>query len=174
MYISGAFGFLLFSGCGRNVVLDLGFAVDGSGSIDSKEYRLTKDFVQDVIQAFHISPQGTHVGVVEYGSRATVKIKFNEHYDRNSLITAVEALKQAKSPATDITDGLKKTLELFGDKHGARGREVLYRYIFNAKLAWLVSFETFLGCSLSVPISFPFFLVLVYYHLFGVLLSSLV
>ena len=111
----------LFLGCGSNVVVDLGVVVDGSGSIDAEEYRLTKDFIIHIIQAFRISAQGTHVGVVEYGTKAVIKIKFDDHYEQKMLISAVEAIKQAESSRTDITSGLKKTLELFGNEHGARG-----------------------------------------------------
>ena len=46
---------MLFSACGKNIVFDVGFAIDGSNSIDDNEYRLTKDFVKDVIRIFTIS-----------------------------------------------------------------------------------------------------------------------
>ncbi|KAJ7393311.1 hypothetical protein OS493_006281 [Desmophyllum pertusum] len=84
-------------GCGRNVVVDLGFALDGSNSIDSNEYRLTKDFVKDIIRSFSISEQGTHVGLLEYASEASIKVYFDDYDDTNELLMFVEGLTQARA-----------------------------------------------------------------------------
>ena len=113
-------------GCGKNVVFDLGFALDGSASIDNNEYRMTKDFVKDIIRSFSISKQGTHVALLEYASQPSIKIYFddNRYYDANALLTEVEGLRQAKGGVTNIGGGLKKTLDMFSTGNGMRGDEV--------------------------------------------------
>lgn len=105
-------------------MVDLGFALDGSNSIDGNEYRLTKDFVKDIIRSFSISEEGTHVGLLEYASEASIKVYFDDFFDANELLTFVEGLKQAKGGATNIGRGLEKTLDMFSPRNGMRGSEV--------------------------------------------------
>ena len=131
-YINYNIKFLMFDvllGCGGNVVFDLGFALDGSNSIDSNEYRLTKDFIQDIIRSFSISEEGTHVALLEYASEAYVQNDFDEYYDVNELLKFVEGLKQTKGGATNIGRGLKKTLDMFSDKYGMRESDEVSRHL---------------------------------------------
>ena len=101
-------GFFHFSGCGENIVYDLGFAIDGSNSIDNNEYRLTKDFVKDVIGIFTISEQETHVGLLEYASEASIKIYFDDYFETGELLEFVETLTQAKGGSTNIAEAWRK------------------------------------------------------------------
>jgi len=108
--------------CGENIVYDLGFAIDGSNSIDNNEYRLTKDFVKDVIGIFTISEQGTHVGLLEYASEASIKIYFDDYFETGELLEFVETLTQAQGGSTNIGRGLEKTLDLFSSDNGMRDK----------------------------------------------------
>ena len=101
-------------------MVDLGFALDGSNSIDANEYRLTKDFVKDIVRMFSISQTGTHVGLLEYATRADIKVRFKDFSDTDELLEHVEDLKQSSGAATYIGRGLKKTLELFSKRYGMR------------------------------------------------------
>lgn len=107
-------------GCGSDTVVDLGFALDGSNSIDANEYRLTKDFVKDIIRMFNISPSGTHVGLLEYAVRASVRVSFDDFYDTDELLEHVEDFEQSRGTATSIGMGLKKTLQLFSKRYAMR------------------------------------------------------
>ena len=109
----------IFSGCGNNVVFDVGFAIDGSNSIDSNEYRLTKDFVEDIIGIFSISEQATHIGLLEYGSEASIKIYFDEYSEAAELL---ESLTQIQSGSTNIGRGLEKALDMFSAQNGMRDK----------------------------------------------------
>lgn len=115
------------SGCGGNVKFDVGFAIDGSNSIDDNEYRLTKDFVKDVIKAFSISEDGTHVALLQYASRGIMEIYFDddEYRDPDLLLKEVENVRALRGAATDIGDGLQVALkEMFSTKNGMRGNDV--------------------------------------------------
>ena len=107
-------------GCGRDVVVDLGFALDGSNSIDANEYRLTKDFVKDIIKMFWISEPGTHVALLEYAVKARIRVEFDKFYDADELLNHVEDLKQSRGQATNIGIGLEETLNLFSKRNGMR------------------------------------------------------
>jgi len=107
-------------GCGNDTAVDLGFALDGSNSIDANEYRLTKDFVKDIIRMFYVSQSGTHVGLLEYAVRASIRVGFNDFYDTDELLEYVEDLKQSSGAATNIGIGLEKTLVLFSKRYEMR------------------------------------------------------
>ena len=113
---------MLFSACGKNIVFDVGFAIDGSNSIDDNEYRLTKDFVKDVIRIFTISEQSTHVALLEYASEASIKVYFDDddYYQADKLLERVEQLTQAQGASTNIGRGLEKTLGMFSADYGMR------------------------------------------------------
>ena len=101
-------------------MVDLGFALDGSNSIDANEYRLTKDFVKDIIRMFSVSRSGTHVGLLEYSDDAFIKVKFDVIYDTDELLKFVENSQQFSGASTNIGIGLDKTLELFSKSSGMR------------------------------------------------------
>lgn len=114
---------LYFPGCGKNVRFDLGFAIDGSNSIDNNEYRLTKDFVKDIIQIFSVSEQGTHVGLLEYASEAFIKAYFDEYegvVDATDLLRTVEDLTHPRGASTNIGRGLQRALDMFSVDYGMR------------------------------------------------------
>ena len=104
-------------GCSKDFVFDVGFAIDGSGSIDNNEYRLTKDFVLDIIGIFSVSDEGTHIALLEYASEAPIKIYFDDNFD---LLNEVKGLKQSKGHTTNIGTGLKQSLAMFDVNNGMR------------------------------------------------------
>lgn len=113
-------------GCSKDFVFDVGFAIDGSGSIDNNEYRLTKDFVLDIIGIFSVSDEGTHVALLEYASEAPIKIYFDDNYE---LLNEVKGLKQSKGHTTNIGTGLKQSLAMFDVNNGMR-QEVEKLFVF--------------------------------------------
>ncbi|XP_074626949.1 pikachurin-like [Acropora palmata] len=113
-------------GCSKDFVFDVGFAIDGSGSIDNNEYKLTKDFVLDIIGIFSVSDEGTHIALLEYASEAPIKIYFDDNFD---LLNEVKGLKQSKGHTTNIGTGLKQSLAMFDVNNGMR-QEVEKLFVF--------------------------------------------
>ena len=73
--------------------VDLGFVIDGSGSIEyygKGNYQKVKDFVKSVVQGLDVSLDGTHVGVVLYSSTAEVVFGFKKHYDKASMLAEID------------------------------------------------------------------------------------
>ena len=135
---------MLFSACGKNIVFDVGFAIDGSNSIDDNEYRLTKDFVKDVIRIFTISEQSTHVALLEYASEASIKVYFDDddYYQADKLLKRVEQLTQAQGASTNIGRGLEKTLGMFSADYGMRekvgwSRQIIHLFTVFSTFIWI-------------------------------------
>ena len=135
---------MLFSACGKNIVFDVGFAIDGSNSIDDDEYRLTKDFVKDVIRIFTISEESTHVALLEYASEASIKVYFDDddYYQADKLLERVEQLTQAQGASTNIGRGLEKTLGMFSASYGMRekvgwSRQIIHLFTVFSTFIWI-------------------------------------
>ncbi|EDO50077.1 predicted protein, partial [Nematostella vectensis] len=68
--------------------LDLGFLVDGSGSIKAARFKGVKRFIQNVISRFHISPKHTRVGLVLYSNNPYKIFGFNKYTNKNAAMKA--------------------------------------------------------------------------------------
>ena len=69
--------YLLFTEEACKAIVDLAFLIDSSGSISGRNWRLLKAFIKDAIDAFDVSPKGTHIASVSYSTRAVVNYRFN-------------------------------------------------------------------------------------------------
>lgn len=58
--------------------MDIGFAIDGSGSIGEKNFQLIIDFVKSFVSSLAVSKQEARVGAVVYGSRPKRILGFEE------------------------------------------------------------------------------------------------
>ena len=77
------------------VKVNLGFVIDGSGSIEKYgqgNYQKVKDFVKSVVRGFAVSLEGTHVGVVLYSATAEVVFGFKKHYDKASVLAEIDSM----------------------------------------------------------------------------------
>ena len=73
--------------------LDIGFVVDGSGSIEGKNFQRMLDFLKNLVSNFNISPQRTRAGLVLYSRNAALKFNFDDYSDVGSLQKAIGEIK---------------------------------------------------------------------------------
>lgn len=66
---------LCFAACRATV--DVAFIVDSSGSIGRSRWPKMLNFLKDIIKAFNVGPDGTHVAVVAYSTRPVLEFTFN-------------------------------------------------------------------------------------------------
>ena len=67
--------FFIFPDC----VLDVGFLLDGSRSIKAWNWYVMLSFVKKFERRFEFTPNRTRIGVVSFGSVATLDIKLNRY-----------------------------------------------------------------------------------------------
>ena len=110
-----------FFSLGVNGDLDLGFILDGSGSInhvDAGNWQRLLEWIGQVIS--RLPEHGTQVGVVVFSTTAELRIKLNEHHTHASLINAINNLYYP-SKHTNIADGLHiASTQLFNEQNGDR------------------------------------------------------
>ena len=105
-----------FSACKTQV--DLGFLVDGSGSIEmygKGNFHKCLDFVKSLTRAFVISPTDTRIGVILFSSRSVLQFDFKTYSTQNDIETAIDAIKY---PGYKTKTGLALTMaqdKLFND-----------------------------------------------------------
>ena len=76
--------------------MDLGFVVDGSGSVGSQNFRKQLKFIQELTKAFEISNEETHIGLVVYDHRAKVAFGFDQFYDQQSVVQAISRIQHPR------------------------------------------------------------------------------
>lgn len=73
--------------------LDVGLVIVGSISVGMDNFRKSLEFLSDLVDHLSVSPQGTHVGAIVYGSTATVKFNLakSEYHSLSKLQGAIKA-----------------------------------------------------------------------------------
>lgn len=88
--------------------MDLGFVLDGSGSVSSDNFIQSKDFIKNMTKQFNISQTDSHVGVVLFATSASLVFNFNQYYDIQSINNAVDNINQPNG-YTNIDGALDTT-----------------------------------------------------------------
>ena len=83
-----SFRYFNFSACSAPAI-DIAFVMDGSGSIGTSNFDLSKSFVSNIIDDFEIGVMETRVGVIYYNQGQRTEIALGEVNDKMALKTAV-------------------------------------------------------------------------------------
>ena len=72
--------------------LDVGLVIDGSISVGSENFKKSLEFLTEFVGHLSVSPGGTHVGAIVYGSTATVKFNLakSEYHTLSKLQAAIK------------------------------------------------------------------------------------
>ena len=65
-----------------NVPLDVAVLVDTSGSISRRNFGVFQRFIKSIIMEFQVSEDHTHIAIIEYSTKASVQLKFNDFTGR--------------------------------------------------------------------------------------------
>ena len=60
-----------------NIVADVAFIVDSSGSIGRRNWVKMLDFIEEMVKALNVGADMTHIAVVAYSTNAKVEFKFD-------------------------------------------------------------------------------------------------
>ncbi|XP_020632434.1 coadhesin-like isoform X5 [Orbicella faveolata] len=63
---------------GCPIPLDFALIVDTSGSIGRRDFKKLLDFIEEIVDEFDISEDGTRIAIVEYSTNPSVQVKFND------------------------------------------------------------------------------------------------
>lgn len=95
-------------------------------------------FVKNVVGAFDISPQGTHIAMITYGDRSQtaftfpIDLKTGARYDKQTVNAFVNAAPRSTGRTRNINMAFGDAVQLFTNRlYGARknSRKVMALYI---------------------------------------------
>lgn len=89
----------------RDCVFDLMVVMDGSGSIDAPDFELQKQFVNELVSSFNVSPNFAHIGVVQFSSHMSGRLEIGLSDDPTAITNTVTNIVQLGG-TTDIAEGL--------------------------------------------------------------------
>ena len=113
-----------------NLQSDVGLIMDVSGSVGS-HWPDEKNFVMDLVETIELSPSGAHAAVTLFDNRATLDIKFTDHFTNAEFEIALDALTFRRG-TTEIGLALETALtEMFQEANGMR--------LANPKVAILIT-----------------------------------
>ncbi|XP_039207253.1 matrilin-4 [Crotalus tigris] len=100
--------------------IDLVMVIDGSKSVRPQNFELVKQFVNQIVDFLDVSPQGTHVGLVQYSSRVRTEFPLNKFTAADDVKEAVQRVQyMEKGTMTGLA--LKHLVEhSFSEAEGAR------------------------------------------------------
>lgn len=132
--------------------LDLGFLIDGSGSIEAYgrgNFRRCLRFVKRVVASFQISPSQTRVGVVLFSSRAWLVFNFRQLRNMQSIVRAIGRIRYPRG-GTRIGRALRfAKYQLFNRKSSRR--KVSFNFHYVLALCLLLSSYRFAFLKLYLP-----------------------
>ena len=83
--------------------------IDTSGSIKSSDpgnFDLVLDFVKQTTKRFNVGKDLTHVGVVQFSSRADVEFGLDEYYTQKGLLDAIDKTTY-QGKGTNLAEGME-------------------------------------------------------------------
>ncbi|KPP76107.1 hypothetical protein Z043_104573, partial [Scleropages formosus] len=112
----------------KQVVADILFLIDSSGSIGSEEYLQMKEFMLSMVDKSDIGPNKVHVGVLQFSSSQEEVFPLDKFYDKKQMREAInnmiqlrdgtltgEALRYAKKYFVGQRPGVNKFLIVITD-----------------------------------------------------------
>uniref|UniRef100_A0A8D2LUG7 VWFA domain-containing protein n=1 Tax=Varanus komodoensis TaxID=61221 RepID=A0A8D2LUG7_VARKO len=101
--------------------LDIVFVIDGSGSIDPKEYDIMKDFMIALVKKSDVSRDRVQFGAVKYSAEPETFFYLNDYSTKSAIIKAIKNDKPI-GQTTYTAKALRHSERLFTEAHGSRKR----------------------------------------------------
>ena len=106
-------------------IIDLAFIIDASASVRD-DWSIQLNFVVDVAKRINIGPQGSHIGLVQFGDDSRKEFDFREFdktpYNQRNILQKITSLPRPRQGArTFINRGLRRAnREIFRTEFGMR------------------------------------------------------
>ncbi|KAM8967064.1 collagen alpha-6(VI) chain [Pelodytes ibericus] len=114
--------------CKKIEKADIVFVIDSSGSIDTDEYRLMKDFVISMVNKSDIGPKNVQFGALKYSDYPTDMFFLNDHSNKIDIINAIKN-DHPKGGNTYTAGALEYSKMYFTEKKGSRQRFGVQQYL---------------------------------------------
>lgn len=91
----------------KSMVLDVVFVLEGSDEVGEANFNKSKAFVEEVIQRMDVSPDETHISVLQYSHTVTVEYTFNEAQSKEDVLRHVREIRYQGGNRTNTGQALQ-------------------------------------------------------------------
>ncbi|KAJ8004900.1 hypothetical protein DPEC_G00141090 [Dallia pectoralis] len=106
--------------CNKEMIADIVFLVDGSGSIGQMNFQQIRQFLFTLVDSFDVAPDKVRIGLVQYSTRPRTEFLLNTFSEKQNILDYINRLPY-KDGGTMTGEGLDFLLkELFVDRAGSR------------------------------------------------------
>ena len=142
-----------------NLPLDVAVLMDSSGSISRRNFQVFKRFIKSIITGFEISEDHTHIAIIEYSTKASVQLKFNDFtgraLNRNNVKGRVHRIPHVRGK-TFIDRALRlANEEVFTEKAGMRDwvKKVIFYWLQDLDVQNSLNFIRFLRVVITPSVT---------------------
>ena len=80
---------VMFTGCG-NILLDIVFLLDASGSVGTTNFQKQKEFVNKIANTFEIGPNNVQIGITTFSTGVHNQWDLNAYHAKSALLIAIQ------------------------------------------------------------------------------------
>ena len=142
-----------------NLPLDVAVLMDSSGSISRRNFQVFKRFIKSIITGFDVSEDHTHIAIIEYSTKASVQLKFNDFtgraLNRNNVKGRVNRIPHRRGK-TFIDRALRlANEEVFTEKAGMRDwvKKVIFYWLQDLDGQNSLNFNRFLRVVITPSVT---------------------
>ncbi|XP_077159547.1 collagen alpha-4(VI) chain-like isoform X2 [Paroedura picta] len=103
----------------KTLIADIVFLIDTSESMRRKQFLLTKDFIQGIIDQSDIGPDKIQIGLIQYSADSKVEFHLNKYKNKDDLNNAISTMQQLKQ-GTNTGKALTDASDCFDVSNGGR------------------------------------------------------
>ncbi|XP_038652305.1 LOW QUALITY PROTEIN: collagen alpha-6(VI) chain-like [Scyliorhinus canicula] len=105
--------------CSKLDVADIIFLIDGSGSINAKDFLKMKQFISVLVNKTNLGVDKIQIGLVQFSSKPEAEFQLNEHSAKADLFRAIDGVQQMGGH-TYTGHALSFTADYFDKARGGR------------------------------------------------------
>ncbi|XP_048469239.1 collagen alpha-6(VI) chain [Rhincodon typus] len=114
----------LLEGCKETEEADIYFLIDGSGNLDSDDFKDMKDFMLDIVRIFRIGKDKVRIGVVQYGSTTQTEFDVGKYASKKEVEEAIGKIRLIGGTISKTGQALVQMKELFNKADKTRKNRV--------------------------------------------------
>eukprot|EP00061_Rhincodon_typus_P010335 g34552.t1 len=111
-------------GCKETEEADIYFLIDGSGNLDSDDFKDMKDFMLDIVRIFRIGKDKVRIGVVQYGSTTQTEFDVGKYASKKEVEEAIGKIRLIGGTISKTGQALVQMKELFNKADKTRKNRV--------------------------------------------------
>lgn len=104
------------------------FVLDSSGSVGSANFKMVKDFVEDVVKGYDIGLDKTRIGVIKYSTSVVREFDLDTYNSKEKVLQAVDRIVYSVSVYVQNVPLMLHTNSIVFFLEGERN--ILYSYQF--------------------------------------------